>query len=121
MPDGPDLQSLVIEVKGGAPINNADVPALGNVLDSDDALMAGLLTMHPATGRKLQNFQQVLGAAGQLDVLGTKYPRMQIVNLRAVLHGYRFKTPSVAARRGVKPRLPPRKVAGVRFATDTLR
>ena len=120
MPDGPDLPSLVIEVKVSATTNTADVPALGNMLDRDDTLMAGLITKHPFTGRKLQNFQQVLGAAGQLDVLGTKYPRMQIVNLQAVLHGYRFKTPSVAARRGVKPRLPPRKVAGVRFATDTL-
>ena len=106
IPDAPDLQSMVIEVKGGATVNITDVRALGNVLDRDHALMAGLITMQPITGTKLRNFQQVMGAAGYLDVLGTKYPRMQILDVSAILDGERFKTPSVAARRGVKPRLP---------------
>ena len=106
IPDAPDLQSMVIEVKGGSTVNITDVRALGNVLDRDHALMAGLITMQPISGTKLRNFQQVMGAAGWLDVLGTKYPRMQILDVPAILDGERFKTPSVAARRGVKPRLP---------------
>ena len=46
------------------------------------------------------------GAAGDLDLLGTKYRRMQMLDVPAILNAERFKTPSVAARRGVKPRLP---------------
>ena len=51
--DRKDLQSMVIEVKGGASVNIADVRVLGDVLSRDSALLAGLVvrTFRPARRR----------------------------------------------------------------------
>ena len=106
VPDQRDLQSMVIEVKGGANVNIADVRALGDVLRRDDALLAGLIVMAPLTGTKERNFLRLMAEAGDLDVLGVKYPRMQMLSVPQILDGERFKTPSVAARHSVAPKLP---------------
>ena len=105
-PDHRDLQSMVIEVKGGASVNITDVRALGDVLRRDDALLAGLIVMDQLPTRKAQNFHRLMAEAGDLDVLGMKYPRMQMLTVPQVLAGERFATPTVAARHAVSPRLP---------------
>ena len=43
---------------------------------------------------------------GALDVLGVRYPRMQMLTVPEILAEDRFTTPSVAARSVVVPRLP---------------
>ena len=101
-----DLQSMVIEVKGGASVNITDVRALGDVLRRDDAMLAGLIVMDQLPARKEQNFRRLMAEAGDLDVLGVKYPRMQMLAVPAIIAGERFNTPSVAARHSVAPKLP---------------
>ena len=106
LPDMRDLQSMVIEVKGGANVSIADVRALGDVLHRDDAMLGGLIIMDQLGPHKTRNFQRLMAEAGDLDVLGVKYPRMQMLTVPQILAGDRFRTPSPAARRGVKPKLP---------------
>ena len=106
MPDERDLQSMVIEVKGGANVSIADVRALGNVLERNTALLAGLIIMEDLGPVKTRNFKRLMAEAGDLKVLGVKYPRMQMLTVDQILAGDRFITPSVAARRAVKPKLP---------------
>ena len=100
-----DLQSMVIEVKGGATVNIADVRALGDVLRRDAAMLAGLIVMEISPG-KAKNFGALMAEAGDLDVLGVKYPRMQMLTVAQIVAGERFQTPSVAARNVVDPKLP---------------
>ena len=106
VPDTRDLQSMVIEVKGGANVSIADVRALGNVLERNTALLAGLIVMEDLGPTKTRNFKRLMAEAGDLAVLGVKYPRMQMLTVGQILTGERFITPSVAARRAVKPKLP---------------
>ena len=106
VPDTRDLQSMVIEVKGGANVSIADVRALGNVLDRNTALLAGLIVMEPLGETKTRNFKRLMAGAGDLDVLGVKYPRMQMLTVEQILDGERFITPSVAARHAMRPKLP---------------
>ena len=106
VPDTRDLQSMVIEVKGGANVSIADVRALGNVLERNTALLAGLIVMEPLGETKTRNFKRLMAEAGDLDVLGVKYPRMQMLTVEQILNGERFITPSVAARHAMRPKLP---------------
>ncbi len=106
VPDALDLQSMVIEVKGGANVNIGDVRALGNVLDRNTALLAGLIVMEDLGPTKTRNFKRLMAEAGDLKILGMKYPRMQMLTVSEIIDGERFITPSVAARRAMKPKLP---------------
>ena len=57
--------------------------------------------------RKMANFRREMAQAGDLDVLGVKYARMQILAVSDILEGKRFVTPSVALARGERvPTLP---------------
>ena len=67
VPDRPDLQSMVIEVKGGANVSIADVRALGNVLDRNHGT-AGRADCHggPRAGEDAQ-LQAAHGGSGRPD------------------------------------------------------
>ena len=108
VPDERDLQSMVLEVKGGANVTIVDLRALKGVLDADDALMAGLIIMAPRGDTQTRNFEQFAASAGQLDVLGVSYPRLQILTVPEIIEGKRFHTPTVAGRgrEAVQPVLP---------------
>ena len=106
VPHAQDLQSMVVEVKGGANVDIRDLRALKGVLDYDAALMAGLIVMQPLGGVKERNFERFMADSGTLDILGIEYPRMQILAVGEILDGKRFKTPSVAGRHSLEPRLP---------------
>ena len=102
-----DLQSMVIEVKGGKNVNITVLRDLRGVLENDDALMAGLIIMEPLGVAKERNFKKLMAGAGDLEVHGMHYPRMQILTVEEILEGKRFSTPNVAAgRREAQPRLP---------------
>lgn len=106
-PDGKDLQSMVIEVKGGRNVNVDVVRSLRGALERDTALMAGLIVMDNLGDRKTKNFHKEMGEAGDLDVNGVMYPRMQLLTVPEILEGRRFLTPSVARGRTVpQPSLP---------------
>ena len=101
VPGHKDLQSMAIEVKGGKNVSIADVRALRGVLDNDAALLAGLIIMEPLGPTKERNFRRFMADAGDLDVLGTKYARMQILTVVEILEGKRFLTPECRwSRRG---------------------
>lgn len=107
MPNAPDLQSMVIEVKGGDSVGIENVRSLRGVLNRDRALMAGLIIMNDLGPRKTANFRREMGDAGDLDVNGVLYPRMQMLTVPEIIGGKRFLTPTVARGRGLaQPRLP---------------
>ena len=113
VPHAQDLQSMVIEVKGGANVGINVVRELKGVLDYDTALMAGLIVMNPLGQTKTRNFNKFMGEAGTLEILGIEYPRMQILTVAEIIEGKRFKTPTVAGRHDPNPRLPGIPAVGV--------
>ena len=113
VPHAQDLQSMVIEVKGGANVGINVLRELKGVLDYDNALMAGLIVMNPLGQTKTRNFNKFMGEAGTLEILGVEYPRMQILTVAEILDGQRFKTPTVAGRHDPNPRLPGIPAIGV--------
>ena len=98
LPDEQDLQSMVLEVKGGANVTIADLRALHSVLEREEAMMAGLIVMEPLGERKMMNFKRLVGEAGDLDVMKRSYPRIQILAVPEILDGARFETPTPLGR-----------------------
>ncbi len=92
------LESMAIEVKGGKNVGINVVRELRGVLDNDHALMAGLIVMEPLGERKERNFRKFMADAGDMDVLGMKYARMQMLTVRDILDGKRFHTPGAVGR-----------------------
>ncbi len=99
VPGERELQSMVIEVKGGKNVSIHDLRALRCVLDNDDALMAGLIVMEPLGETKAHNFNRFMAEVGDLEVLGIPYPRMQMLTVAEIVEGKRFSTPSVVGLR----------------------
>ena len=92
-PGEDDLQSMVLEVKGGKHVSIKDLRALHSVLEQDDAQMAGLIVMEPLKTVQLRNFQRLMMQAGDLHVFGRPFPRMQILTVQEILDGVRFDIP----------------------------
>ena len=105
LPDARDLSSMAIEVKGGKNVGIKEVRELRGVLDNDQALIAGLIVLDPFGPTKERNIRRFMADAGDLDVMGVKYPRMQVLTVADILDGKRFHTPSVAGRGLAQPAL----------------
>lgn len=107
LPGTTDLESMVIEVKGGKNVSKEVVRSLRGVLDRDQAKMAGLIIMEDMGERKTKNFMREFADLGMLDVSGVKYPKMQLLTVPEILSGQRFVTPTVAkAKMVAQPSLP---------------
>ena len=106
LPDVRELQSMVIEVKGGTNVGINVLRALKGVLDNDTAHMAGLIVMNPIKDTQARNFASFMAKAGTMDILGIGYPRMQILTVGEILEGKRFQTPTVSGRHELEPRMP---------------
>ena len=106
IPGERDLQSMVVEVKGGKNVNVVDWRSLKGVLSRDEALLAGLIVMEPLSGAKSRNFYREVMGLKPLNILGIDYPRMQILTVGEILEGKRFETPTVAGRHTLEPRMP---------------
>ena len=106
LPGEQDFQSMAIEVKGGKNVGIGVVRQLAGVLDNDEALMAGLIILEPLGDRKQANFRTFMAQAGDLDVRGVKYAKMQILTAEEILSGKRFVTPGPVGRSLVAPSLP---------------
>lgn len=100
-----ELQSMVLEVKGGKNINIQHVRALRGVLDRDDAIMAGLIILETLSPIQERNFRREMSGPGSLEILGKAYPRMQMLTVQEILKGKRFLTPTVAGRKAAQPTL----------------
>ena len=101
--DMPDLQSMVVEVKGGKHVTIQALRALRGVLDSEDAMMAGLIVLDPLGKIQERNFRKFMAEAGDLVVNGQPYPRKQIISLPDILKGGRFDLPNIAGRHELQP------------------
>ncbi len=99
------LRSMVIEVKGGKNVGIGVVRDLRGVLERDEAEMAGLIVLEELGDRKRANFAREMGAAGDLDVFGIKYARMQLLTVAEILDGKRFHTPGAVGRASGQERL----------------
>ena len=106
VPDSKELQSMVVEVKGGANVSIESLRALKGALDYDNALMAGLLVMYPLGDVKARNFNRFMADAGMIELWGNEYPKMQMLTVAEILEGKRFATPTVVGRHTPKPRMP---------------
>ena len=93
-----DLQSMVLEVKGGANVAIADLRALHSVLEREEATLAGLIVMEPLGDRKMRNFRALMAESGDLTVLGKPYSKMQLLSVPEILAGKRFNTPTPLGR-----------------------
>ena len=113
VPHAQDLQSMVVEVKGGANVGIGVLRELKGVLDYDTALMAGLIIMEPLGTVKARNFARFMADAGSLEILGIEYPKMQLLTVAEILDGKRFKTPTVQGRHELEPRMPGIPAVGV--------
>ncbi len=105
LPNDRALSSMAIEVKGGRNVGIKDVRELRGVLDNDEAEMAGIIVMHPLGQTKERNIRRFMADAGDMDVMGVKYPRLQVLTVEEILDGKRFHTPSVAGRGLTQPNL----------------
>ena len=105
LPNTKDLASMAIEVKGGKNVGIREVRELSGVLDNDEALLAGLIILDPFGPTKERNIRRFMAEKGDLDVMGVKYPRMQLLTVAEILEGKRFNTPGVAGRGLGQPNL----------------
>ncbi len=105
LPDARDLSSMAIEVKGGKNVGIKEVRELRGVLDNDQAVTAGLIVLDPFGPTKERNIRRFMAQAGDMDVMGVKYPRMQVLTVADILEGKRFHTPGVAGRGLKQPAL----------------
>lgn len=98
IPNDPELKSMAIEVKGGVNVGITVLRALAGVVNNDMALMGGLLYMEPLGERKEANFRRFMAEAGDVDILGVPYPKLQMLSVAEILDGKRFKTPGVVGK-----------------------
>jgi len=93
-----DLQSMILEVKGGRNVGINDLRALKGVLDTNGAMMAGLIIMKPLSERQRRNFATFMAQTGDVEINGMLYSRMQMLSVPEILEGKRFQTPDVRGR-----------------------
>ena len=98
VPGESGLQSMAIEVKGGRNVSIRDIRALRGVLENGVAVMAGLIVMEPLGAVQERNFKRFMAEAGDFEVNGKPYARMQMLTITDILDGRVFKTPGVAGR-----------------------
>ncbi len=104
---GHSLESMVLEVKGGSHVGIGVVRDLRGVLEREGVPMAGLILLEELGDQKRRNFRKEMAQAGDLDVNGMPYPRMQMLTVSDIFEGKRFQTPSIARGRGeLEPQLP---------------
>ena len=92
------LRSMIIEVKGGKNVGIDVIRDLRGTLERENSEMAGLIVLEDLGDRKIENFRREMAAAGDLDVFGKKYPRMQMLTVREILDSRGFQTPGAVAR-----------------------
>ena len=102
----PDLQSMIISVKGGKNVSITDLRELKGILDSEEAMLGGLIVLHPLGVHKTRNFNKFMADAGLLKIGPAHYPKLQILTVEEILSGKRFETPMVAGRHELQPRMP---------------
>ena len=98
MPGEKVLQSMALEVKGGANVGPSDVGYLNSVLQYENIQLAGLITLHEPGARQAKNFRQKMALAGHVRIGERDYPRMQMLTVGDILCGATFDMPKPVGR-----------------------
>ena len=77
------LQSMALEVKGGENVDINAVRSLNSILQFENIQMAGLIILHDLGTRKTKNFKETMALAGDVEIDGKNYPKLQMLT---VLH-----------------------------------
>ena len=97
-PDQQEIQSMILEVKGGKNVSIRDLRSLRGSFENDHALLAGLIVLEPLGEIKARNFHRFMAEAGDLEVRSQKYSRLQLLTVQEILEGKRFETPFVVGK-----------------------
>ena len=89
---------MVVEVKGGKYVTIQALRALRGVLDSEEAMRAGLIVMDLLGKMQERNARKFLAEASDLVANGQPYPRMQIISVPVNSKRGRFDLPNIAGR-----------------------
>ena len=95
---GDNLESMILEVKGGKSVTQNDLRGLRGALADSGALMAGLIIQHPLGATKERNFKREMVRAGSITIRGRDFPKMQLMTVEELIEGKRFDTPPVLGR-----------------------
>ena len=102
MPGEEILQSMALEVKGGAKVGIAELRSLISVLQYDNVQMAGLILLNKPGERQIRNFKRNMAQAGHLRLGDDEYPRVQMLTVQEMLDGIKFDLPRPAGRTGLR-------------------
>ena len=93
------LNSMILEVKGGQNVTQADLRGVrGALADDTSASMAGLIIRVPLGTRKQTNFEREMARAGKVSIRGREYSKLQLRTVEQILAGEQFDTPPVLGR-----------------------
>ena len=95
-PGEKDLQSMLLEVKGGRSVNVNVLRDMRGVLEREGAKIAGLILLHKLTDRKRKNFEKEIATSGEILIEGKEYQRLQILTIEEILEGKKFEIPGYA-------------------------
>ena len=97
------IESMILEVKGGKNVSIQDLRSLKGVLDTCDSLMAGLIVLHPLRPQMRKNFSQFIGDAGDVRINNRLFAKLQVLTVDEILDGERFETPWAFGATGERP------------------
>ncbi len=90
-----DLQSMVLEMKGGKNVEIGIVYDMRVVLERETAQVAGLMNMDELGDMKVRDFVAEMARVGDLDVHCVQYARMQMAKVQDILDCTGFATPTL--------------------------
>ena len=93
-----NLESMILEVKGGKSVSQADLRGLRSALADSGARMGGLIILHPLGQTKERNFKREMARAGMVSIRGREYAKLQLRTVEQILEGQQFDTPPVLGR-----------------------
>ena len=88
---------MMLEVKGGKNVGISTLRDLRGVLEREKSLMAGLIILEEPGERRMKNFRREMASAGDLEINGVQYARMQLLTVSGILKGKRFNTPGAVS------------------------
>ena len=98
MPGERVLQCMALEVKGGESVGINVARALRSVLQYENVQMTGLILLKEPGAQQKRNFLSTMALAGDVEIAGVSYPRMQMRTVAEMLEGKGFDMPRVVGR-----------------------
>ena len=98
MPGEKILQSMALEVKGGETVGINAVRALRSVLGYENVQMVGLILLNEPGAQQKKNFLAKMALAGDVEIAGETYPRIQLLTVADMLEGRHFDMPRPVGR-----------------------